>query len=140
MSHQTLLWGQQDLRHCRTSARLHPQFHPSTWPSLGCQLRCCLSWWARTHCSTWHQDHLLRAFALPGISRWARVSGRSSCTDSPMSLGSPAPTSSLALALKVRATCAPMPALLDAKTDFLDDSSNEKDMDAMNNSPRDTTD
>ena len=58
-----------------------------------------------------------------------------------MLLGSPAPTSSLALALKVRAR-APMPALLDAKTDSssLEESSDEEDMDAVDNSPRDTTD
>ena len=30
--------GRQDLRHCRTSVKLHPQFHPLMWPSLGCQL------------------------------------------------------------------------------------------------------
>ena len=65
--------------------------------------------------------------ALPGIGRGARVSGCSSCSDSPMSLGSPAPTSSLTLALKVW-TRAPTPALLDAKMDSSDDSSDEEDM------------
>ena len=38
---------------------------------------------------------------VPGIGRGVRVSGQSSCSDSPMLLGSPAVTSSLALALKV---------------------------------------
>ena len=82
----------------------------------------------------------VKGSALPGISCGARVSGWSSCSDSPMSLGSPAPTSSLALALKEQATCARMPALLIAKTDSSDDSSDEEDMDAVKNSPRDTTD
>ena len=81
----------------------------------------------------------VKGLAPPGIGRGARVLGWSSCSDSPMSLGSPAPTSSLTLALKVRAH-APMPALLDTKTDSSDDSSDEEDMDAMNNSPRGTTD
>ena len=81
----------------------------------------------------------VKGLAPPRISHGARVSGRSSCSDSTMSLGSPAPTSSLALALKVQA-CAPTPALLNAKTDSSDDRSDEEDMDAMNNSPRDTTD
>ena len=79
----------------------------------------------------------VKSSAPPGIGRGVRVSGRSSCSDSPMSLGSPAVTSSLALALKVRA-CVPMPALLDdAKTDSSEDSSsNEEDMDTADNSPR----
>ena len=38
----------------------------------------------------------------PGLDRGQGGSGRSSCSDSPMSLGSPALGSSLALALKVR--------------------------------------
>ena len=50
----------------------------------------------------------VKSLAPPGIGHGARVSGRSSCSDSPMSLGSPAPTSSLALALKVWAHT-PMP-------------------------------
>ena len=79
----------------------------------------------------------------PGIGHGARLLGRSSCSDSPMSLGSPAVTSSLALALKVRA-CVPTPALLDdAKTDSSSEdssSSDEEDMDAADNSPREGTD
>ena len=75
----------------------------------------------------------------PGIGHGARVSGWSSCSDSLMSLGSPAITSSLALALKVCAH-APTPALLDARTDSSEDSSDEEDMDATDNSPRDGTD
>ena len=82
----------------------------------------------------------VKSLALPGIGRGTRVSGRSSCSDSPMSLGSPAVTSSLALALKVCA-CAPMPALLDARTDSSEDSSSdEEDIDATDNSPREGTD
>ena len=84
----------------------------------------------------------VKSLALPGIGHGARVSGRSSCSDSPMSLGSPAITSSLALALKVH-TCVPTPPLLDdAKTDSSseDSSSNEEDMDAADNSPREGTD
>ena len=38
----------------------------------------------------------------PGLDRGQGGSGRSSCSDSPMSLGSPALGSSLALALKLR--------------------------------------
>ena len=38
----------------------------------------------------------------PGLDRGQGRSGHSSCSDSPMSLGSPVPGSSLALALKVR--------------------------------------
>ena len=79
----------------------------------------------------------------PGIGHGARLSGWSSCSDSPMSLGSPAVTSSLTLALEVHA-CAPTPALLDdAKTDSSSEdssSSNEEDMDATDNSPREGTD
>ena len=79
----------------------------------------------------------------PGIGHGARLSGRISCSDSPMSLGSPAITSSLALALKVCAR-APTPALLDdAKTDSSSEdssSSDEEDMDAADNSPREGTD
>ena len=37
----------------------------------------------------------------PGLDRGQGGSGHSSCSDSPMSLGSPVPGSSLALALKV---------------------------------------
>ena len=84
----------------------------------------------------------IKSSALPGIGRGARVSGRSSCSDRPMSLGSPAITSSLALALKVHAHV-PTPALLnDAKTDSSseDSSSDEEDMDAADNSPREGTD
>ena len=84
----------------------------------------------------------VKSSALPGIGHGVRVLGRSSCSDSPMSLGSPAVTSSLALALKVRARV-PTPALLDdAKTDSSseDSSSDEEDMDAVDNSPREGTD
>ena len=84
----------------------------------------------------------VKSLALPGIGRGVRVSGQSSCSDSPMSLGSPAITSSLALALKVCARVL-MPALLDdAKTDSSseDSSSDEEDMDATDNSPREGTD
>ena len=85
----------------------------------------------------------VKSSAPPGIGRGARLSGWSSCSDSQMSLGSPAVTSSLALALKVHARV-PMPALLDdAKTDSSsEDSSNsdEEDMDATDNSPREGTD
>ena len=41
--HRTPLRGQQDLRHRCTSVKLCPQFHPLTWPSLGCQPRCIVS-------------------------------------------------------------------------------------------------
>ena len=44
----------------------------------------------------------VRRAAPPGLDRGQGGSGRSSCSDSPMLLGSPAPGSSLALALKVR--------------------------------------
>ena len=40
--------------------------------------------------------------APPGLGRGLGLSGHSSCSGSPMSLGSPAVMSSLALALKVR--------------------------------------
>ena len=82
---------------------------------------------------------LVKSLAPPGIGHGARVLGRSSFSNSPMSLGSPAVTSSLTLALKVRAR-ALMPALIDdANTDSsLEDSSSsdEEDMDAADNSPR----
>ena len=85
----------------------------------------------------------VKRLALPGIGHGVRLLGRSSCSDSPMSLGSPAITSSLTLALKVRAR-APTPALLDdAKTDSSSEdssSSDEEDMDAADNSPREGTD
>ena len=44
----------------------------------------------------------VRHAAPPGLDRGQGGSGQSSCSDSPMSLGSPAPGSSLGLALKVR--------------------------------------
>ena len=44
----------------------------------------------------------VRRATPPGLDRGQGGSGHSSCSDSPMSLGSPAPGSSLALALKVR--------------------------------------
>ena len=44
----------------------------------------------------------VRRAAPPGLDRGQGGSGPSSCSDSPMSLGSPAPGSSLGLALKVR--------------------------------------
>ena len=44
----------------------------------------------------------VRRAAPPGLDRGQGGSGQSSCSDSPMSLGSPAPGSSLGLALKVR--------------------------------------
>ena len=44
----------------------------------------------------------VRHAAPPGLDRGQGRSGCSSCSDSPMSLGSPVPGSSLALALKVR--------------------------------------
>ena len=44
----------------------------------------------------------VRRAAPPGLDRGQGGSGRSSCSDSPMSLGSPVPGSSLGLALKVR--------------------------------------
>ena len=44
----------------------------------------------------------VRCATPPGLDRGQGGSGRSSCSDSPMSLGSPAPRSSLGLALKVR--------------------------------------
>ena len=84
----------------------------------------------------------IKSLVPPEIGRRARVSGRSSCSDSPMPLGFPAVTSSLALALKVCAR-APTPVLLDdAKTDSSseDSSSDEDDMDAADNSPREGTD
>ena len=43
----------------------------------------------------------VRHAAPPGLDRGQGGSGRSSCSDSPMSLGSPVPGSTLALALKV---------------------------------------
>ena len=44
----------------------------------------------------------VRRATPPGLDRGQGGSGPSSCSDSPMSLGSPAPGSSLGLALKVR--------------------------------------
>ena len=72
------------------------------------------------------------------LNRGLRGLGQSSCSDSPMSMGSPAIIPSLALALKVRA-CVSMPALLDASEDSSEDSSNE-DVDATDDSPRGETD
>ena len=77
--------------------------------------------------------------APPGISCGARGSGLSSCSDSPMSMGSPAVTSSLELALKVH-TWESTLALLNAKKELSEESSNEEDMDNADNSPRDGTD
>ena len=62
-----------------------------------------------------------------------------SCSDSPMSLGSPAISSSLALALKVRAWPA-TPALFGARRESSKESSNEEEMDAADDSTKDRTD
>ena len=77
----------------------------------------------------------VKSLAPAGIGHGARGSVPSSCSDSPMSIGSPAITSSLALALKVHMR-APTLALLDARKE----SSDEENMDATDNSPRDRTD
>ena len=66
-------------------------------------------------------------------------SGWSSCSDSPMSLGSPAVSSSLALALKVCARAA-TPALFDTRESSLEESSDEEEMDAADDSTRDRMD
>ena len=75
----------------------------------------------------------------PGIGRGVRGSGWSYCSDSPMSLGSPAVSSSLALALKVHARAA-MPALFDAREESEEESSSEEEMDATDDTTRDGTD
>ena len=93
--------------------------------------------WVKMHCSIWHWGLLSKVLAPPGIGCGARGSGLSSCSDSPMSMGSPAITSSLALALKV-CTRVPTPALLDTKKESSEEeSSDEEDMDTADNSPRD---
>ena len=78
----------------------------------------------------------VKSSAPPGIGHGVRGSGLSSWSDSPMSMGSPAITSSLALALKVHAQ-APMPALLDAEkessSEESSESSDEEDMDTADN-------
>ena len=56
-----------------------------------------------------------------------------------MSLGSPAVSSSLALTLKVHARAA-MPALFDAREELEEESSNEEEMDAADDTTRDGTD
>ena len=82
----------------------------------------------------------VKSSAPPGIGHGTKGSGLSSCSDSPMSMGSPAVTSSLALALKVHVRV-PTPALLDTKKESEEEeSSNEEDMDAADNCPRDGTD
>ena len=81
----------------------------------------------------------VKSLAPPVVSCGARGSGWSSCSDSPMSLGSPAVSSSLALALKVRAR-APTPALLDAKKESSEESSDDEDMDAADNGTKDGMD
>ena len=139
---QTPLWGRQDLRHCHTSVKLCPQLHPLTWPSLGCQPQCRPSQRGENALLNLAPGSPVKSSAPPGIGRGARVSGWSSCSDSPMSLGSSAVTSSLTLALKVHAR-ALTPALLDdAKTDSSskDSSSDKEDMDVADNSPREGTD
>ena len=75
----------------------------------------------------------------PGISHGAKGSGWSSCSNSPMSLGSPAVSSSLALALNVRAWAA-TPDLFDAREESSEDSSDKEEMDATIDSTRDGTD
>ena len=81
----------------------------------------------------------VKSLAPPGISRRVKGSGRSSCSDSPMSLGSPAVSSSLALVLKVRAQPA-MPALFDTRKESEEESSDEEEMDATDDSTKDRTD
>ena len=66
----------------------------------------------------------------PGLGRGQRKSEHSSCSSSPMSLGSPAVTSSLALALKVRAR-PPMPLVFGGREEPSGNSNEEEEeMDA----------
>ena len=74
----------------------------------------------------------------PVIDRGARGSGWSSCSDSPMSLGSPAISSSLAIALKVHAR-AVTPALFDTREELSEESNDEEEMDATDDSAKDET-
>ena len=75
--------------------------------------------------------------APPGLGQGMRESGRSSCSDSPMSLGSPAISSSLVIALKVR-TQAATPALFDSNEESSEEGDNEEEeMDAMVDSAKD---
>ena len=65
----------------------------------------------------------MKNVVLPGTCQGARGSGQSSCSDSPMSLGSPA-ISSVGIALRICAWVA-MPALFDSKEGSSDDSEHQ---------------
>ena len=77
--------------------------------------------------------------APPGLGRGLRGLGLSSCSNSPMSLGSPAVTSSLVTALKVCAWPA-MPALFYSKEELFEESSEEEEMDAADDGAKDRAD
>ena len=81
----------------------------------------------------------VKSSAPPGISHGAKGLGQSSCSDSPMSLGSPAVSSSLALALKVRARAATS-ALFNTRKESSEESSDEEEMDTADDSTKDGTD
>ena len=81
----------------------------------------------------------VRHTAPPGLGRGQRGLGQSSCSNSPMSLGSPAVTSSLATALKVRARPA-MPALFDNKEETSEESSDKDEMDATDDDAKEGVD
>ena len=69
--------------------------------------------------------------APPGLSRGQGRSGHSSCSGSPMSLGSPAVALSLVLAIKVR-TCLAMPSMFGGREEPSRSSiEEEEEMDAM---------
>ena len=76
--------------------------------------------------------------APPGLGQGQSRSERSSCSGSPMSLGSPAGTMSLALALKVR-THPVMPTMFGRREELPRDH-DEKEMDAAENDAREKED
>ena len=77
--------------------------------------------------------------APPGLGRGLRGSRWSSCSNSPMSLGYPAITSSLMTALKVRARSA-TPALFNSKEELSEESSDKEEMDTMDDGAKDGVD
>ena len=78
----------------------------------------------------------VNSMAAAGIGNGTRGSGQSSCSNSPMSLGSQAVSSSIRIALRIRARAA-TPALFESKESSTEEDSHKEEMDAAIKSARD---
>ena len=98
--------------------------------------RCRQSWTRKMHSWTSPQDLLLRAPAPQGLGRGQGGSGHSSCSGSPMLLGSPAVGLSMALALKV-CTCLGTPSTFVGREELPRGAVEEEEMGVLENDDAD---